>query len=242
MDRSNRLERLSRQFGAQPPVLQSDLQVAAGTLPGVNYAVPVIRMRYAEKTFFDFDSAQVRPDAIPVLDVLAEAMKRDLPDTSLVILGHTDSKGSVGYNANLSLRRAASVMIELANRGVAISEMSTVAIGEMQPIASNETDEGRAQNRRVEFVISRYQDANLKVIESTLIKTKWLANSSDATPLPLKREAAALNVMSPSTDILSKEKTANLIKKDKSFEVLKETSRIVTIIPEEQRTVNVLPE
>jgi outer membrane protein OmpA-like peptidoglycan-associated protein len=175
-DRMNRVARLSRQFGAQAPTVQDNLQVDPGTLPGVDHAVPVIRARYSERTFFDTASAKVRPEAKPILDVLAEAMRRDMPDTNLLILGHTDSRGSNDYNSRLSLDRAKSVMIELANRGVRIEQMATIGIGELQPIATNATEKGMAQNRRVEFMISRFIDANLRLVEETEVNVAFLDN------------------------------------------------------------------
>ena len=88
-------------------------------------------------------------------------MRRDVPDAQLTLLGHTDAIGSDQFNEDLSMRRARNVFQALVNRGVNPAQLSTVAIGKNQPIASNETEEGRARNRRVEFLISASQDANL---------------------------------------------------------------------------------
>lgn len=184
-DRTNRLARLSRQFGAQAPNVQDNLQVDAGTIPGVNHPVPVIRVRYGERTFFDTKSAKVKPEARKILDVLAESMKRDMPDTNLLILGHTDSRGSNEYNMQLSLDRAKAVMSELARRGVSYEQMATVGIGELQPITSNATDVGMAQNRRVEFMISRFLDANLRLVEETEVNIAFL-NDQVRPALPAK--------------------------------------------------------
>ncbi|HSK42101.1 MAG TPA: OmpA family protein, partial [Arenibaculum sp.] len=178
-DRANRLDRLSRQFGAPMPVVTDTFQVDPGAIPGVAHAVPVIQVRYPEKTFFDFDSTKIRPEATPILDVLAEAMMRDLPDTGLMVVGHTDSIGSEAYNTDLSLRRAAAVMVELANRGVRIEQMETAGVGEMQPIATNMTDDGRALNRRVEFTLSRYPRANAMVLASVGTRLDLMPNPRD---------------------------------------------------------------
>lgn len=180
-DRTNRLARLSRQFGSPAPSVQDNLQVDAGTLPGVDHPAPVIRVRYPERTFFDTGKADVKPESKPILDVLAESMKRDMPDTNLLILGHTDSRGTNDYNYRLSLDRAKAVMIELANRGVPYEQMATIGIGELQPIATNQTDEGMALNRRVEFMISRFLDANLRLVEETTVNAAFLNNHRKAT-------------------------------------------------------------
>jgi outer membrane protein OmpA-like peptidoglycan-associated protein len=76
------------------------------------------------------------------------------PDTDIKILGHTDNKGTDAYNQGLSERRAASVSSYLKDHGISSSRVSTKGMGENDPIASNDTEEGRSQNRRVEFVIT----------------------------------------------------------------------------------------
>jgi len=75
------------------------------------------------------------------------------PDTNLTIQGHTDSKGSDSYNQTLSEKRAGSVANYLKMQGIAESRITSVGYGETQPVATNDTDEGRMENRRVAFVI-----------------------------------------------------------------------------------------
>ncbi|MCP1328039.1 OmpA family protein, partial [Halomonas sp. 707D4] len=99
---------------------------------------------------FEFDSAQLTPGAQQVLNGVAERLVNN-PDVRVSIEGHTDSVGSAEYNRNLSQRRAESVASYLAQRGVPASDMRSIGYGEERPIATNETDEGRAQNRRVEL-------------------------------------------------------------------------------------------
>jgi outer membrane protein OmpA-like peptidoglycan-associated protein len=111
-----------------PPSID-ELQVAAGQIPGISFPVPVIRLIFSEKVFFDFDRAEVKSEALPLLTLVAENMRRDLPDTQILILGHTDAIGSDKYNDELSQRRAQSVMTELIRRGVGSANMATVALG-----------------------------------------------------------------------------------------------------------------
>jgi OOP family OmpA-OmpF porin len=101
---------------------------------------------------FDFDKYNIKPEWMPVLDEAADILQTN-PNISVIIEGHTDSIGSVPYNQKLSERRANSVYQYLLNKGIASSRMSTVGYGELQPKATNETDEGRAINRRVEFQV-----------------------------------------------------------------------------------------
>jgi OOP family OmpA-OmpF porin len=99
---------------------------------------------------FEFDSAQLTSNARSVLNGVAERLVNN-PDVRVSIEGHTDSRGSDEYNKNLSQERAQSVAAYLAERGVNANRMRAVGYGEEFPIASNETEEGRFQNRRVEL-------------------------------------------------------------------------------------------
>ncbi|WP_298326772.1 OmpA family protein [Asticcacaulis sp.] len=189
-DRVNRLARLSKQFGAQSPQVQDDLQVNAGQIPGVGYNVPVIRVRYNSNLFFGSDSARVNEAAYPVLDVLAEAMKRDLPDTQLAIFGHTDAIGSNQYNTDLSRQRAESVLRLLSERGVNPEQMTVVPMGEDQPAAPNRTEDGRAQNRRVEFMIAKELAAIINVSVNTPVPANWLETGIVAASAERQRSRA----------------------------------------------------
>ncbi|WP_040396699.1 OmpA family protein, partial [Cesiribacter andamanensis] len=102
--------------------------------------------------FFDFDRATLRPESYPELNRLLELMN-EYPNMRIKIEGHTDSIGTDEYNKGLSERRAAAVARFLQVNGIAQSRFSSVGLGESQPVATNDTDEGRQQNRRVEFEI-----------------------------------------------------------------------------------------
>lgn len=106
---------------------------------------------------FAFDSSNLTPAAMANLDKLAEVLKNNL-DTNINIYGHTDSKGTDAYNLSLSDRRAAAVKSYLVSKGVSASRMLTMGMGEKEPVATNDTDAGRAQNRRVEFAITANED------------------------------------------------------------------------------------
>jgi outer membrane protein OmpA-like peptidoglycan-associated protein len=98
---------------------------------------------------FDFDKANIRPDAAVILDEAVHLLGSSGPSVS--VEGHTDAIGTDAYNQGLSERRANSVKKYLVEHGVDGSRLSTVGYGESRPIASNETREGRALNRRVEL-------------------------------------------------------------------------------------------
>ncbi|WP_373487086.1 OmpA family protein [Blastomonas sp.] len=101
---------------------------------------------------FDVDSANVNPQFRTTLDEVAGTLVQ-YESSFIDIYGHTDSTGSDAYNQTLSERRASSVSNYLAGRGVQPARLATRGFGESQPIASNTTEEGRAQNRRVEIRI-----------------------------------------------------------------------------------------
>ena len=105
---------------------------------------------------FDFDKATIRPDLQEKLDkLIAESPKlKEKGYSSVTIVGHTDSVGSEAYNQGLSERRANAVADYLsANADVPRSVFTTSGMGESQPVATNETAEGRQLNRRVEITI-----------------------------------------------------------------------------------------
>ncbi len=101
-----------------------------------------------------FTSGQyaLRKDSLPKLDKVAAALK-DLGGKTFLIEGHTDSKGSDEFNQQLSVKRAESVRDYLVHLGIGSQQIKAVGLGKSRPVASNETADGRANNRRVEIVV-----------------------------------------------------------------------------------------
>ncbi|MDH5227402.1 MAG: OmpA family protein [Gammaproteobacteria bacterium] len=114
---------------------------------------------------FAFDSADLNSQFYPVLDKLAGTLG-EYNKTVIEVAGHTDSVGSASYNQQLSERRANSVAAYLGSRGVDRSRMVTIGAGKDHPVASNETEEGRAQNRRVEITIVPVTQENVQKAKS----------------------------------------------------------------------------
>jgi outer membrane protein OmpA-like peptidoglycan-associated protein len=102
---------------------------------------------------FDTDSAIVRPGLYSEIERIANILIK-YPDTVIQVEGHTDSTGSESYNMDLSARRAEAVKNLLVQKGVDPSRILTLAFGESKSIASNDSDYGRAQNRRVEIKVA----------------------------------------------------------------------------------------
>ncbi|GKY88229.1 OmpA family protein [Sinisalibacter aestuarii] len=101
---------------------------------------------------FATDSATLSGPLRSDLAVLARHLNK-YPDSNVQVVGHTDNVGSAAYNLNLSRQRASAVAAELISGGVSSGRVTSIGRGEDQPVASNLTAEGRAQNRRVEIVI-----------------------------------------------------------------------------------------
>jgi outer membrane protein OmpA-like peptidoglycan-associated protein len=101
---------------------------------------------------FDSGSAAIKPQLRSVLDPFANSL-RDDPTARLVIVGHTDNTGSDAINNPLSIERANSVRDYLTTRGMASARVETAGRGEREPVAENNTESGRAKNRRVEIFL-----------------------------------------------------------------------------------------
>jgi len=99
---------------------------------------------------FDFDKATLKPEAKPILDEAIQVLKQE-GSVDIIVEGHTDSIGTEQYNLGLSRRRAATVLAYLVDHGIARSRITAEGMGEAKPVASNDTADGRAQNRRVEL-------------------------------------------------------------------------------------------
>lgn len=138
---------IGRQMDRQAEELAGDLDAQ------VERAGEGIVVRFANGILFDFDRAELRPEAREELAKLASSLQR-YPNTDVLVIGHTDAVGSDDYNQALSERRAQSAVSFLAAQGVAAGRLRGVGRGESEPVASNDTDEGRQLNRRVEVVIT----------------------------------------------------------------------------------------
>ena len=118
-----------------------------------------IVVEFNSNILFGFDKAELSTDAKSNLDKLVTVLNT-YPDTNIELQGHTDSKGSESYNQTLSEKRASTVSSYLTEKGIKVERMTIKGFGETVPKYDNETEEGRAQNRRVEFLIT----ANEKMV------------------------------------------------------------------------------
>jgi len=119
-----------------------------------------ITVEFSSAVLFAINKSDLSTEAKGNLDKLVTVLNT-YPDTDIEVQGHTDDTGTEAYNQTLSEKRASSVSNFLTERGIAFSRVTTKGYGELAPKYDNTTDEGRTQNRRVEFLIT----ANEKMIE-----------------------------------------------------------------------------
>lgn len=104
--------------------------------------------------FFETDKAELKAAAMVKLNQVGDALVKYSPESTMVVEGHTDSQGKPEYNKDLSRRRAESVATYLISRGIARDRITSTGAGADRPVADNTSPDGRAQNRRVEIIVS----------------------------------------------------------------------------------------
>ena len=114
--------------------------------------VAASKVTFAADAFFDFDKAVLKPEGKAKLDDLVSKVK-GINLEVIIAVGHTDSVGSDAYNQKLSVKRSEAVKAYLVSKGIEKNRVYTEGKGEKQPVASNKTSAGRAQNRRVEIEV-----------------------------------------------------------------------------------------
>jgi hypothetical protein len=137
---------------------------------------------------FEFNKATILPASYPSLDELAQTLNQPEASTwKLKIEGHTDSKGSTDYNMKLSQMRALAVKSYLQSKGISEDRITAFGYGESKPIASNETEEGRAKNRRVEFTVQKP--------DGTLITTAFMPSSNQKGEIDGNSNSQKINLI-----------------------------------------------
>jgi outer membrane protein OmpA-like peptidoglycan-associated protein len=145
---------IGNQMDQQAKELKQSIPGATITRVGEGIAIT-----FASGLLFDNNSDMVKSEAASNLRNLAASLDK-FPDTDLMVVGHTDAVGTTDSNQGLSQRRASAASSYLISQGVALGRVQTAGRGEMEPVASNDTDAGRSLNRRVEIAI--YANAKAK--------------------------------------------------------------------------------
>ena len=134
-------------------IIESGDIVEALAVPRGTKVRPNARPRVRLPVYFEFNSADLKPEAKELLEKVGKALiTADLETFSFAVEGHTDSVGGENFNENLSERRANSVKKFLQEAGVGEGRLQSVGRGEASPVDSNSTDDGRKHNRRVEII------------------------------------------------------------------------------------------
>ena len=129
-------------------------QATAGTGVSVSQTADNrLKLDIPSDVSFDTNRAEIKPNLRPILDRFATTLNQN-PVTTVTIIGHTDSTGSDAINNPLSINRAASTRDYLTARGVAVNRIAIDGRGSREPVADNNTVEGRAMNRRVEIFVA----------------------------------------------------------------------------------------
>jgi OmpA-OmpF porin, OOP family len=135
------------------PPLRIEAKKPAPPPPRVVLTDSKIEIR--EKVMFELGKAEIRPESFGLLDDIAQVMQENPQIEVVQVEGHTDSTGGADVNRRLSGERAASVKKYIVGKGIVAGRLTSKGFGPDVPIGDNQTDEGREQNRRVEFKIMK---------------------------------------------------------------------------------------
>jgi len=151
-----RQDALARQRGFDEQRLKDQAAGRAGGAGGgLDSGQSATRSSFvSEDVYFEFDSAVLIPEARDVLKRKAEWMRSN-PNVSVIVEGHTDSRGTVAYNIALGERRAESAMSFLVDLGISASRLTSVSFGKEKPVDSGQNETAWAKNRRVHFEIKK---------------------------------------------------------------------------------------
>jgi outer membrane protein OmpA-like peptidoglycan-associated protein len=155
-------------YGAQPEFFDGFIE--PWRLPAnVGVRLPLLRVVFPERVFFDTDQVTLRPEAYDVIDVIARNLEMELPDVALFVAGHADSRGSQAYNLDLSSRRANAIAEAIAQRrGMRGGSVWRVGFGEDMPLYAGASDLALGYNRRIEFYFASRVEALQVYIEEDL--------------------------------------------------------------------------
>jgi OmpA family len=167
-DRMQRLWRISNfAFYGSPPQFFDGLVGAAQLPSNIGVSMPLLRVVFPERVFFDTDRSELRPEAIEVVRIVARNLQMEPPDVVLFVAGHADARGDRDHNQALSVDRANAIAEAIAREGVNVASVWRIGFGEDMPLVPGDTLEAYGQNRRVEFLFA----GRIEVV------TSWLADA-----------------------------------------------------------------
>ena len=159
-DRIKRLMRLSADFPPnRHPIFFEGIVPADRLPPGFGVDIPVLRVVFPDHVFFDTAESRLRPEAEPLVGIVAESLRREPPDVALFVAGHADKRGEDRYNRALSIDRANTLAEAIFERGIAYSSIWRIGFGEDMPLVPGDDQASLDQNRRIEFLFAAKPEA-----------------------------------------------------------------------------------
>jgi len=143
-------------------------KVDKGKLSGFSKDMPLLRVVFEERVFFDTAEWAIRPEANSALELISNSLKQQTINSAIFVAGHSDSRGNDKYNLELSVKRAGSVAEELLHKGIGSATVWKIGFGKAVPLRPNDTETNMALNRRVEFLLAT---------QPSIIAT-WIATQS----------------------------------------------------------------
>jgi len=236
-DRVKRFQRLAAERAYGSPRFYEDWVRAADLPPQFGIDMPVLRVVMPQRVFFDTDRHDLRPEAMAVIQLVAENLKRDVPDVALFIAGHADSRGTDAHNYALSVDRADSVARALFSEGAGTAMIWRIGFGEAVPLEPNTTEAGMAANRRVEFLLASRPEA----------VARWMTDQSEKVCIgaPAAERAKCrekIDLMPPLTavPILNDRKSKQEILLDRDQATI-ETDKTTVPLATERQTTSGIP-
>lgn len=159
-DRIQRIARIARLYDRNDEPEFYFERIPADKMPAsVRVDVPLLRVVFPQRMFFDTSKSELRPEAREVISIIADSLRKDVPDVTLFVAGHTDPRGGWQFNQNLSIDRANRVAEEIVGQGVRLTNIWRIGFGADMPLVPNTDEHGMAVNRRVEFLIAGKTEA-----------------------------------------------------------------------------------
>ena len=163
MEHCDRIKRLMRLSADLPPnrrpIFFEGIVPADRLPPGFGVDIPVLRVVFPDHVFFDTAESRLRPEAEPLVGIVAESLRREPPDVALFVAGHADKRGEDRYNRALSIDRANTLAEAIFERGIAYSSIWRIGFGEDMPLVPGDDQASLDQNRRIEFLFAAKPEA-----------------------------------------------------------------------------------
>lgn len=183
-DRMKRLQRITELNSVGQNVAFYDGSVAASQLPpGIDIRIPLLRVVFPERIFFDTDSSRLRPEAWAIVRIVSESMRHEPPDVAVFVAGHADERGSNSYNYNLSIDRSNALAEAILASGVNVASVWRVGFGEDMPLIAGSNEAAWGQNRRIEFLFSARPEPIKVWLESEQLDLTCQAQSARVSNL-----------------------------------------------------------